>query len=78
MIGNVREWVEDRWHANYQGAPDDGRPWTEAGGKDSAGRLLEQPVLLLPRRLPQTGCPEHPPGRSAFGCCAPLPAPVLA
>lgn len=31
MIGNVREWVEDRWHANYQDAPDDGRPWDGSG-----------------------------------------------
>lgn len=25
--GNVREWVEDCWHENYAGAPDDGSPW---------------------------------------------------
>lgn len=26
--GNVREWVEDCWHENYNGAPADGSPWT--------------------------------------------------
>ncbi len=26
--GNVREWVEDCWHDNYQGAPTDGSAWT--------------------------------------------------
>ncbi len=26
--GNVWEWVEDCWHANYEGAPADGRAWT--------------------------------------------------
>ena len=28
MLGNVWEWVEDRWHNNYQGAPNDGAAWT--------------------------------------------------
>ena len=25
MHGNVWEWVEDDWHGNYKGAPDDGQ-----------------------------------------------------
>ena len=29
MSGNVREWVQDCWHASYDGAPDDGRAWEE-------------------------------------------------
>jgi formylglycine-generating enzyme required for sulfatase activity len=29
MQGNVWEWVEDRWHDNYDGAPHDGSAWTE-------------------------------------------------
>jgi formylglycine-generating enzyme required for sulfatase activity len=28
MVGNVWEWTEDCWHANYEGAPADGVPWT--------------------------------------------------
>ena len=28
MHGNVWEWVEDCWHANYDGAPTDGSAWT--------------------------------------------------
>jgi formylglycine-generating enzyme required for sulfatase activity len=28
MHGNVWEWVEDRWHKDYFGAPDDGSAWT--------------------------------------------------
>ena len=27
MHGNVHEWVEDRWHVNYEGAPSDGSVW---------------------------------------------------
>lgn len=27
MHGNVREWCTDHWHANYEGAPTDGRAW---------------------------------------------------
>ena len=29
MHGNVWEWVEDDWHDDYKGAPDDGRPRIE-------------------------------------------------
>jgi formylglycine-generating enzyme required for sulfatase activity len=28
MIGNVVEWVEDCWHSNYSGAPNNGSAWT--------------------------------------------------
>ena len=28
MVGNVWEWTEDCYHANYQGAPADGSAWT--------------------------------------------------
>jgi formylglycine-generating enzyme required for sulfatase activity len=31
MVGNVWEWVEDCWHANYNGAPTDGSAWIEGG-----------------------------------------------
>ena len=29
MHGNVWEWVEDDWHANYNTAPNDGRAWID-------------------------------------------------
>jgi formylglycine-generating enzyme required for sulfatase activity len=29
MLGNVWEWCEDHWHANYDGAPTDGSAWME-------------------------------------------------
>ncbi|MEM9723343.1 MAG: formylglycine-generating enzyme family protein [Bacteroidota bacterium] len=31
MSGNVREWVEDRWHRDYKGAPTDGNAWIDKG-----------------------------------------------
>ena len=34
MHGNVWEWVEDRWHRNYEGAPSDGSAWTSGGDGD--------------------------------------------
>ena len=33
MHGNVFEWVQDKWHANYQGAPNDGSAWEAEGVK---------------------------------------------
>lgn len=30
MSGNVREWVQDCWHDNYNGAPIDGSAWTSS------------------------------------------------
>ncbi len=38
--GNVWEWVEDCWHANYQGASDDGSARLEANGGDCALRVI--------------------------------------
>ena len=35
--GNVWEWVQDRWHGDYQGAPTDGSAWEQG---DSARRVL--------------------------------------
>ena len=31
MLGNIEEWVEDCWHGNYAGAPEDGSAWTAGG-----------------------------------------------
>ena len=33
VYGNVWEWVQDRDHANYDGAPDDGSAWESTGGR---------------------------------------------
>jgi formylglycine-generating enzyme required for sulfatase activity len=38
MIGNVREWVTDDWHADYAGAPTDGSARLNADGKAHAVR----------------------------------------
>ena len=40
MHGNVREWVQDCWHQNYEGAPVDGRAWTAGDGGDCRNRVL--------------------------------------
>ncbi|MEZ5471338.1 MAG: formylglycine-generating enzyme family protein [Marinicella sp.] len=34
MHGNVWEWVEDRWHDSYSGAPTDGSAWTSSSDSD--------------------------------------------
>lgn len=33
IYGNVWEWVEDKDHPNYNGAPEDGSSWENSGGK---------------------------------------------
>ncbi len=38
--GNVWEWVEDCWHKNYKGAPNDGRAWLTEDGGDCSTRVL--------------------------------------
>lgn len=47
--GNVWEWVEDRLHDNYEGAPSDGRAWIEGSG---AARVLRGGAwIAIPRNL---------------------------
>jgi formylglycine-generating enzyme required for sulfatase activity len=56
MPGEVWEWVEDSWHADYTGAPDDGSAWMtgDERGKEGAvelcvlrgGRWGEEAVVL--------------------------------
>lgn len=52
LSGNVWEWVEDCWHDNYQGAPEDGLAWLEKNGGDCSQRVIrggawrDNPVFL--------------------------------
>ncbi len=39
MLGNVYEWVEDHWHKNYRGAPNDGRAWVDAEAQENNPRV---------------------------------------
>ncbi len=40
MSGNVWEWVQDRYHATYNGAPTDGTAWLSEEGALDANRVL--------------------------------------
>jgi len=40
ILGNVWEWVEDCWHQDYTGAPNDGSASLEAKGEDCTRRVV--------------------------------------
>ena len=48
--GNVREWCEDTWHPNYEGAPSDGSAWRQGGDADRrvvrGGSWVDNPMYL--------------------------------
>jgi formylglycine-generating enzyme required for sulfatase activity len=47
--GNVWEWCEDVWHANYNGAPTDGSAWLQGG--DASARVIRGGSWLYNPRL---------------------------
>ena len=61
--GNVLEWVEDRWHGSYVGAPADGSAWVEG---DSASRVVRGGSWLDEARLCRAAVRygDHPDYRS--------------
>ena len=63
MHGNVWEWVEDIWHADYKGAPSDGSAWTDGEAENSSCN-----------RVNRGGSWSHYPSkaRSAHRGCSPL------
>jgi formylglycine-generating enzyme required for sulfatase activity len=54
MHGNVWEWVEDRWHGTYAGAPEDGGAWIQ--GKNSSRVVRGGSWFLDPGSL-RAACP---------------------
>ena len=67
VLGNVWEWTDDCWHADYAGEPpDDGRAWTRAG--DCGRRVLRGGSWYnLPRSLRSAARPWNLAGtRDAF------------
>ena len=51
MHGNVREWVEDRYHDRYKGAPSDGNAWV-SGGRNLLPSRGDAATLQALRRGP--------------------------
>jgi formylglycine-generating enzyme required for sulfatase activity len=45
MHGNVWQWVEDSYHANYEGAPRDGSAWVEGGDCKCSEHVVSASVV---------------------------------
>jgi len=45
-VGNVWEWGQNRWHGDYQGAPEDGSDWDQ--GSNSSRVLRGSSWYLIP------------------------------
>jgi formylglycine-generating enzyme required for sulfatase activity len=77
MHGNVREWCADHWHANYVGAPEDGRPWLEENAPEGKARLLRGGSWVHNPRSCRSAYRnwDHPDSRNDFWgfrvCCLP-------
>ena len=58
MAGNVREWLEDTWHDNYSGAPEDGTAWISGGDGElvlrGGGWFLGNSITLHASRRSQS------------------------
>ncbi len=52
MVGNVFEWVEDCWHSDYAGAPNDGSPWLTG---DCGRRVIRGGSWYYPAVAVQSG-----------------------
>jgi len=55
-VGNVWEWVQDRWHGNYEGAPADGSAWEQG---DGAARVLRGGSWYNNPRRARAACRSH-------------------
>jgi formylglycine-generating enzyme required for sulfatase activity len=65
MLGNVWELCEDRWHRNYEGAPDDGSAWITGAGAHvvrGGSRVDAAYEVTATRRMSSEG----PPGSGPF------------
>ena len=77
MHGNVWEWCADDWHANFEGAPGDGRPWLDENAKEDERRLLRGGSWdFLPRDCRSACRLGNHPGNRDFSigfrvCCLP-------
>ena len=76
MSGNVKEWVEDCWYGNYNGAPSDGSAWVVGTCEDNTLRgggftNLGTSVRTRNRSYnPSDGCGENIGFRCARDVCA--------
>ncbi|MCP5197409.1 MAG: formylglycine-generating enzyme family protein [Gammaproteobacteria bacterium] len=57
LLGNVWEWCQDPWHADYQGAPNDGSVWEDRDA--DAARVLRGGSWIYHARSVRAACRYH-------------------
>ncbi len=63
MHGNVWEWCQDRWHGNYNGAPEDGSAWEDG---DTNSRVCRGGSWFYIGRFLRSACRYYLPPRGRY------------
>jgi formylglycine-generating enzyme required for sulfatase activity len=60
MVLDVWEWVEDKWHSNYTGAPQDGSAWIAGGEPERVlrGGYSDSPLWCVPCAYRRSNSPD--------------------
>ncbi|MGM0575076.1 MAG: SUMF1/EgtB/PvdO family nonheme iron enzyme [Myxococcota bacterium] len=72
MVGNVWEWVQDRWHYSYDGAPTDGSAWEDGSSpyRVLRGRGFGDSADHVRAGIRSRNSPSDTGAAASFRCCS--------